>query len=753
MPVSTSNPNTDPEPKRPNRQPSSTGHEFGERTLRRVLIESGRLDWREVVALGIQIGEQLESYHARGRCPHGAVSPDNIFQSSDGLSYQLGAPLIEVEPAYSPPEVLHGGPETPDASSDVFSLGVVLYEALVGHRCLPFRVVPRASGGAREWSITPVGDARVTLGHVPPAVRRIVEQATRLVPANRPSTPGELLAALHLVEGAVQEIPPRASRSAREDPGGRWRMRLGLSVIALVFGVASALLVAPYFVSSPAEEEMNAARSEALAASAPNLAPEAWERGESHSPPLDFATRVRLYQEARDLAWHALHRRAAHAEQEAAAFDATGEPLYARALEARQRAEQLWAAGRYAEAIRRLGEAEEFFTAARTARRQRLVTSLEEDIAREQAAIQNHESDLQPHGFAQRLAEIRSMIQRPTLTLPELQSAQERLAELRHQLAGALEEAGARAAARRSAQERLAAAEADRRALGSLATAFPAAAGGIERGQAFLASAREALNTDPARAVALADAAAERFQAARAAAQKEVVDHRQAAIRAQQKASKAEVEERVDEDLERARNVWTRAEAAFKAGDLATAKTAFLEARKGFETAVSHAKKLMDEELRQAARAATRQQPALAPEPPRASAVEIQPPPSLVAVPAPTAGAPVSSPPAMAAKPSGKAAEKQLGPMPALLAQAIQTWLAEHCRNLDRTLVARQSRRARCDELTVVDRRDPRAVKVSFQLATGQMAPDGIRWDRTDARAVTLDCSGPTCRCVSGDGC
>ena len=751
MPVSTSNPPTSRDSSPTHRQPPSTRRILSDRTLRRVLIESGRLDWREVVTIGIQIGEQLESYHARGRCPHGAVSPENIFQSPDGLTYQLGAPLVEVEPAYSPPEVLHGGPETPDASSDVFSLGVVLFEALAGNHCVPFRVQQRITGAAREWSFMPTGDARTALSHVPPAVRRVVEQATRLVPANRFTTPTELIAALRSVEGAAEEVEPRSSESTAEDAPGRWRALLAVSVVAFVFVAASALLVAPYFISSPAEEEASAARTEALAASAPNLAAEAWERAESPAPGTDFAMRARLYREARDLAWHTLHQRVANAEKEAAAFDATGEPLYARALEARQRAEQAWLAGRHAEAVRRLNEAEEFFTAAHTTRRQRLVARLEEELAREQASIRAHLPEGQSADFDRRLAEIRSAIRRPTATLPELHAAQERLAELRQQIAGAMAEAGARAAARRSAEESLSAAEADRRSVASLGKVFPALAGALERGEAFLASAREALDADPARAVALADAARERFRAARASAEREVVGQRQAALRAQQKASQPGVEEHAAADLERAQSAWQRAEEAFKVGDLAVAKSSFVEARNRFDAALRDAEMHAEEDARQAARA-TMQKLDTRNEPPRAPAIEVQPPAAIAAVPtpaAPRAPSPLVLPP----KPSSRAPDKELGPMPPLLAQAIQTWLAEHCRDLDRTLVASQGRRARCNELTVLDRRDLGSVKVSFQLATGPIAPDGIRWDRTDSRAVTLDCRGSSCRCVSGDGC
>ncbi len=718
---------------------------FGERTLRHLLHESHQLDWQEVVNLGIQVGEALAAYHARGRCPHGAVSPDNIFLADEGATYRLGPPSAQIQPAYCPPEVLHAGPERPDASSDVYSLGVVLYEALAGNHCLPFHVQQRLTGSqpTPEWTFTPARDSRLALAHVPPALRRTIEQATRLIPANRFATVSQFTEALHTLSTAP-------GTRKRTEPSGRSRaltsrlkLALGLAVVLGILVVASSLLVYPYFLNSPASQEMHVARAEALAASAPNLAPREWEKAEQHSPANDFASRLRLYRAARDEAWKNLHKRVADAEKEALAFEAGGEPLFSRAHDARQRAEQLWTLARFAEAIHQLKEAEEFFLAARANRRERLTTALEQQLDEELPKIRQHLDAEHSATLLGRLEDMRAAIRRADATLADLNRLEQQVADLRQQVAAALQEAGAKAEVRRSAEEALAVTEAERATALSLRQGFPGVAASVERGEAFLTSAREALEQDPARAIALADAARERFRAARNVAERELTGQRQAANKARRRAQQAGAEGLAEAEWSEGQNSYQRGEAAQKSGDLVAAAGAFAAATRAFDTARQKAEE-EEERREQAARAAATA---------RAIEREVRVQPTPAAPPSTPAIAAVPPPVAPPPQPRASKEVKELGPMPPLLAQAIQNWLAEHCRALDRSSMVSHGRRARCDHLTVLDRRDPSKVEVSFQLATGQIAADGIRWDRTDTRVVTLDCSSTSCRCVAGEGC
>jgi hypothetical protein len=328
-----------------------------------------------------------------------------------------------------------------------------------------------------------------------------------------------------------------------------------------------------------------------------------------------------------------------------------------------------------------------------------------------------------------------------------LNSAEQQIADLRQQIASALQEAGEKAAAKQSAEAAIAASEQERANLQNLRKSFPSVAAAAERGETFLAGARGALEEDPARALALADAATNRFRAARAAAEQEVAAARQTASKLRRQAEEAAAGEWARDDWERAQEAYQRGEAALKTGDLVASKAAFSDAARAFTRARERA--IEEERQQQAAQATATARAEAAARAVRPTVPPYSPPtPNLAAVPPPAPAPPQVRRPSS----TGKEA-KELGPMPPLLAQAIQTWLAEHCRALDRSMAASQGRRARCDQLVVLDRRDPGNVQVSFQLATGLVAADGIRWDQTDTRSATLDCTGASCRCIGGSGC
>jgi serine/threonine protein kinase len=107
------------------------------------LLEKGTLPVARACALIAQAAEALEAAHARGVI-HGDVKPANILIAADGKvkltdfgmarvakRETLDSPLLGT-PAYWCPEQIMGRPQ--DARSDIFSLGLVLYEMVTGTR-------------------------------------------------------------------------------------------------------------------------------------------------------------------------------------------------------------------------------------------------------------------------------------------------------------------------------------------------------------------------------------------------------------------------------------------------------------------------------------------------------------------------------------------------------------------------------------------------------------------------------------------
>ena len=93
------------------------------------LIEKKALKAKEGNALAEALCDLVEEYHSRGETI-GNLSPEFIDVQEDG-SLSLRAERGDFDSHYSAPEVRSGG--TPDLRSDVFSMGVILWE-LPGRR-------------------------------------------------------------------------------------------------------------------------------------------------------------------------------------------------------------------------------------------------------------------------------------------------------------------------------------------------------------------------------------------------------------------------------------------------------------------------------------------------------------------------------------------------------------------------------------------------------------------------------------------
>ena len=121
------------------------------KTLHEILEKKGRLESDEAVGMISQTARALEHAH-KNNIIHGDVEPSNIIIDESGNAKVKGFGLANVfephpsavrisvsivgDPGYLSPELLHLGYHFVDHRTDIWTLGVTLYEALTGK--LPF---------------------------------------------------------------------------------------------------------------------------------------------------------------------------------------------------------------------------------------------------------------------------------------------------------------------------------------------------------------------------------------------------------------------------------------------------------------------------------------------------------------------------------------------------------------------------------------------------------------------------------------
>jgi serine/threonine protein kinase len=171
------------------------------RTLKRRIHEDGPLPVDEAVAYAIEIGRGLTAAHAR-KLVHRDVKPQNVLIDPDGRAKVTDFGIARSLEAkgmtatgrvlgttdYVSPEQAMG--DDVDERSDVYSLGVVLYEMLTGD--VPFQAETQV-GVAMKHVNEPMPDVQAKRPEVSAAVASVVDRATTKDPRDRYSTVAEMV--------------------------------------------------------------------------------------------------------------------------------------------------------------------------------------------------------------------------------------------------------------------------------------------------------------------------------------------------------------------------------------------------------------------------------------------------------------------------------------------------------------------------------------------------------------------------------
>jgi len=184
------------------------------KTLKEIIVEErGALPWKWSVNIAIQIASALEIAH-RNNIVHRDIKPHNIIITEDGVAKvtdfgiakavsnstitAFGSTMGSVH--YFSPEHARGG--YTDSKSDLYSLGVVMYEMLTGK--VPFDADTPVSVALKHMQDEPIAPIEANK-NIPTAINNIILKALQKEPNQRYGTATEML----------QDL-----RRALKEPGG-----------------------------------------------------------------------------------------------------------------------------------------------------------------------------------------------------------------------------------------------------------------------------------------------------------------------------------------------------------------------------------------------------------------------------------------------------------------------------------------------------------------------------------------------------
>ena len=175
------------------------------KTLKEIIIkERGPLPWKWSVNVAIQIASALDMAH-KNNIVHRDIKPHNIIITEDGIAKvtdfgiakavsnstitAFGTTIGSVH--YFSPEHARGG--FTDAKSDLYSLGVVMYEMLTGR--VPFDADTPVSVALKHMQEEPEEPIEIN-PHIPVAINKIIMKALQKDATLRYQSASEMLSDL-----------------------------------------------------------------------------------------------------------------------------------------------------------------------------------------------------------------------------------------------------------------------------------------------------------------------------------------------------------------------------------------------------------------------------------------------------------------------------------------------------------------------------------------------------------------------------
>ncbi len=202
------------------------------KTLKEIILEDGKMGWKWSVKIARQIASALETAH-RNNIIHRDIKPHNIIITEEGVAKvtdfgiakavsnstitAFGTTIGSVH--YFSPEHAKGG--YTDAKSDLYSLGVVIYEMVTGK--VPFDADTPVSVALKHMQEKPVEPIKLNPA-IPQSLNDLIMKAMEKEPSMRYNTATEMIQDLDRIiknpeVGVTRNTPVNnAAQKIEEDP-------------------------------------------------------------------------------------------------------------------------------------------------------------------------------------------------------------------------------------------------------------------------------------------------------------------------------------------------------------------------------------------------------------------------------------------------------------------------------------------------------------------------------------------------------
>ncbi len=196
------------------------------KTLKEIIVEDGKMGWKWSVRIAKQIASALETAH-RNNIIHRDIKPHNIIITEEGVAKvtdfgiakavsnstitAFGTTIGSVH--YFSPEHAKGG--YTDAKSDLYSLGVVLYEMVTGR--VPFDADTAVSVALKHMQEKPV-EPIVLNSAIPQSLNDLIMKSMQKEPSMRYSNATEMIQDLDRIIKNPETTVAKVPETNREEP-------------------------------------------------------------------------------------------------------------------------------------------------------------------------------------------------------------------------------------------------------------------------------------------------------------------------------------------------------------------------------------------------------------------------------------------------------------------------------------------------------------------------------------------------------